>query len=43
MKACYMKYNIYMNIKALFRFSVSITYNSVSITHNSKLVGPMAE
>ena len=29
--------------KGLFGFSVSITNNSVSITHNSKLVGPTTE
>ena len=29
--------------KKLFEFAVFITHNSVSITHNSKMVGPMAE
>ena len=29
--------------KGLFGFSVFISHNSVSITHNSKMVGPMAE
>ena len=32
-----------LKAKGLFGFSVFITYNSVSITHNSKYVGPMAE
>ena len=33
----------YMKAKGLFGFSISITYNSVFITHNSKMVGPMVE
>ena len=32
-----------MSPYGLFGFVVSITYNSVSITHNSKMVGPMVE
>ena len=29
------------NTKGLFGFAISITHNSVSITYNSKYVGPM--
>jgi len=30
-------------IKGMFGFAVFMTHNSISITHNSKMVGPMAE
>ena len=33
----------YMKAKGLFGFPVSITYNSVFITHNSKIIGPMVK
>ena len=31
-----------MEADGLFGFAISITYNSVSITHNSKMVEPTA-
>ena len=37
------KFQLLWKIKVLFEFVVSIIDNSVFITHNSKMVGPMAE
>ena len=39
----FLSFFFYMKAKGLFGFSISITYNSVFITHNSKMVGPMVE
>ena len=37
------KFQLLWKIKVLFEFVVSIIDNSVFITHNSKMVGPMVE